>query len=165
MDQATLVKADPREQVVSVTGFSKRYRKQTAAQDVSLAIRRGEIYGLIGPDGAGKSSLMKSIAGVLTFDGGERLRRHFSRNPKWIHPISGAKNGRRVLPSAARARPASATALHFVARHGAHNDLTPCRVPPILSPPALPRGLRQNIRPYGYAGGVAHRSSAIAPSL
>lgn len=71
MDQTTLVKFAHREQVVRVTGFSKRYRKQTAAHDVSLAIRRGEIYGLIGPDGAGKSSLMKSIAGVLTFDGGE----------------------------------------------------------------------------------------------
>src|SRR6476661_7888906 len=31
---------------------------------------RGEIYGLIGPDGAGKSSLMKAIAGVLSYDGG-----------------------------------------------------------------------------------------------
>ena len=31
---------------------------------------KGEIYGLIGPDGAGKSSLMKAIAGVLTYDGG-----------------------------------------------------------------------------------------------
>ncbi|MBV1912533.1 MAG: ATP-binding cassette domain-containing protein, partial [Cycloclasticus sp.] len=30
-----------------------------------------EIYGLIGPDGAGKSTLMKAIAGVLTYDGGQ----------------------------------------------------------------------------------------------
>ena len=94
-----------------------------------------------------------------------RLRRHFSRNPKWIHPISGAKNGRRVLPSAARARPASARAHHFAVHPGFHNDFTPVRLPYVLSPPALPRGLRQNIRPSGYAGVVAHRSSAIAPSL
>ncbi len=44
------------------------------------------------------------------------------------------------------------------------NDLTPCRWPSVLSPPALPRGLRQNCRPYGYAGVVVHRSSAAAPS-
>ncbi len=53
-----------------VKDFGKRYRKHTAVQGVSLDIRRGEIYGLIGPDGAGKSSLMKAIAGVLTYDTG-----------------------------------------------------------------------------------------------
>ncbi len=53
-----------------VSGFVKRYRKQVAVDGVDLEIKRGEIYGLIGPDGAGKSSLMKAIAGVLTYDGG-----------------------------------------------------------------------------------------------
>jgi ABC-2 type transport system ATP-binding protein len=41
-----------------------------AVGGVDLEIRKGEIYGLIGPDGAGKSSLMKAIAGVLTYDEG-----------------------------------------------------------------------------------------------
>ena len=57
--------------VVEVQGFCKRYRKQVAVQSVDLGIQPGEIYGLIGPDGAGKSSLMKAIAGVLSFEGGE----------------------------------------------------------------------------------------------
>lgn len=57
--------------LVSVRDFAKRYRKQLAVRDVSLDIYPGEIYGLIGPDGAGKSSLMKAIAGVLDFEGGE----------------------------------------------------------------------------------------------
>ncbi|MGE5138380.1 MAG: ATP-binding cassette domain-containing protein [Rudaea sp.] len=56
--------------VVCVTAFVKHYKKQVAVQGVDLTIRKGEIYGLIGPDGAGKSSLMKAIAGVLTYDGG-----------------------------------------------------------------------------------------------
>lgn len=56
--------------VVNVSNFVKRYKKQVAVDGVSLEIRRGEIYGLIGPDGAGKSSLMKALAGVLTYDGG-----------------------------------------------------------------------------------------------
>ena len=68
MDQTALVDDDP--PVVRVREFVKRYRKLTAADGVSLDIRRGEIYGLIGPDGAGKSSLMKAIAGVLSFEGG-----------------------------------------------------------------------------------------------
>ena len=56
--------------VVRVKGFKKQYRKQIVVDGIDLEIRRGEIYGLIGPDGAGKSSIMKAVAGVLTFDGG-----------------------------------------------------------------------------------------------
>lgn len=58
------------EEAVRVRGFVKRYRKHPAVDGISLSIRPGELYGLIGPDGAGKSSLMKAIAGVLTFDAG-----------------------------------------------------------------------------------------------
>ncbi|HEY6926754.1 MAG TPA: ATP-binding cassette domain-containing protein, partial [Steroidobacteraceae bacterium] len=56
--------------VVEVRSFKKRYRKRTAVECADLTVERGEIHGLIGPDGAGKSSLMKAVAGVLTFDGG-----------------------------------------------------------------------------------------------
>ena len=56
--------------IVRVAGFVKRYKEDLAVDGVNLTIRRGEIYGLIGPDGAGKSSLMKAIAGVLTYDEG-----------------------------------------------------------------------------------------------
>lgn len=58
------------DEVVRVSGFVKRYRKQVAVNGVNLVARRGEIYGVIGPDGAGKSSLMKAVAGVLTYDEG-----------------------------------------------------------------------------------------------
>lgn len=68
MGQAAMVGKDA--PVVRVQDFVKRYRKQMAVDGASLTIERGEIYGLIGPDGAGKSSLMKAIAGVLSFDGG-----------------------------------------------------------------------------------------------
>lgn len=57
--------------VVRVSNFVKRYKKHAAVEGVDLEVRTGEIYGLIGPDGAGKSSLMKAIAGVLTYDDGE----------------------------------------------------------------------------------------------
>lgn len=55
---------------VTVRGFGKRYRRHAAVRGVDLDVRRGEIYGLIGPDGAGKSSLMKAVAGVLAFESG-----------------------------------------------------------------------------------------------
>lgn len=57
--------------LIRVSGFVKRYKQQIAVNGVDLAIRKGEIYGLIGPDGAGKSSLMKAIAGVLSYEAGE----------------------------------------------------------------------------------------------
>jgi ABC-2 type transport system ATP-binding protein len=57
--------------VIDVRRFVKRYRKRLAVDGADLTVRQGEIHGLIGPDGAGKSSLMKAIAGVLTFDSGE----------------------------------------------------------------------------------------------
>ena len=56
--------------VVKVSNFVKRYKKHVAVQGVDLTIRKGELYGLIGPDGAGKSSLMKAIAGVLAYEAG-----------------------------------------------------------------------------------------------
>ncbi len=56
--------------IVKVSGFVKRYKMHVAVDGVDLDVRKGEIYGLIGPDGSGKSSLMKAIAGVLTYDGG-----------------------------------------------------------------------------------------------
>ena len=58
------------EPVVRVRDLCKRYRKQVAVADIDFEITSGEIYGLIGPDGAGKSSVMKSVAGVLAFEGG-----------------------------------------------------------------------------------------------
>lgn len=56
--------------LLQVSHFGKRYGRTEAVRDLSLNIGRGELFGLIGPDGAGKSSLMKAVAGVLRFDAG-----------------------------------------------------------------------------------------------
>lgn len=56
--------------VIRVSGFIKRYKQHIAVDGLNLTVQRGEMYGLIGPDGAGKSSVMKAIAGVLSFEGG-----------------------------------------------------------------------------------------------
>ncbi len=57
--------------LVRLAGISKSYRGRNAVEDVSFTVRRGEIFGIIGPDGAGKSTLMKTIAGVLACERGE----------------------------------------------------------------------------------------------
>ncbi len=58
------------EPVVRLSGFVKRYKQHMAVDGLDLTVHRGEVYGLIGPDGAGKSSVMKAIAGVLAYEGG-----------------------------------------------------------------------------------------------
>ena len=59
-----------RQAIIRVSRFVKRYKKHIAVDGLDLTVNKGEIYGLIGPDGAGKSSLMKGIAGVLTYEEG-----------------------------------------------------------------------------------------------
>ncbi|MBB5016774.1 ABC-2 type transport system ATP-binding protein [Chitinivorax tropicus] len=57
--------------VIHAQGFTKRYRQHIAVSGLDLTVQPGEIFGLIGPDGAGKSSFMKAVAGVLGYDAGE----------------------------------------------------------------------------------------------
>ena len=62
--------ASSADEVVRVSGFVKRYKQHRAVNGLDFTVHRGEIYGLIGPDGAGKSSVMKAIAGVLGYEEG-----------------------------------------------------------------------------------------------
>lgn len=55
---------------VQAENISKAYRDIQALDNVDLKISPGLIHGLIGPDGAGKSSLMRIMAGVLSHDSG-----------------------------------------------------------------------------------------------
>ncbi|MFC4184214.1 ABC transporter ATP-binding protein [Saccharococcus thermophilus] len=43
---------------------SKRFGKKTVIEDVSLDVYRGEIFGMLGPSGAGKTTIVKMIAGI-----------------------------------------------------------------------------------------------------
>lgn len=56
--------------IVTVRSVSKHYGRVQALQDVSFEVRPGEIFGLIGPDGAGKSTLFRLLATLLCPDAG-----------------------------------------------------------------------------------------------
>lgn len=56
--------------IAEVSKLSKRYGTSTALNQVSLHVKKGELFGLVGPDGSGKSSVLKSLAGVLSYDAG-----------------------------------------------------------------------------------------------
>lgn len=56
---------------INIAGITKRYGTLTALDDVSFCVREGEIFGLIGPDGAGKSTLYRILATLLPPDSGK----------------------------------------------------------------------------------------------
>jgi ABC-type multidrug transport system ATPase subunit len=56
--------------IIAVHDLAKMYGTSPAVRGISFTIRAGEVFGLLGPDGAGKSSLMQILAGVLRPDGG-----------------------------------------------------------------------------------------------
>ena len=56
--------------MITATNLTRRFDKKLALDDVSLAIEPGELFGLIGPDGAGKTTFFRIAAGVLKPTGG-----------------------------------------------------------------------------------------------
>ena len=75
--------------VIALDRVTKRYGATAAVADLSFAIRRGEMFGLIGPDGAGKTTTIRLICGLLRADRGSV--RVLGRDPIEEHgPITGA---------------------------------------------------------------------------
>ncbi len=56
---------------VTLTKVDKRYGATRALDQVTLDVRRGEMFGLIGPDGAGKTTAIRVMCGLLHADAGE----------------------------------------------------------------------------------------------
>ena len=55
---------------IEVNSLSKGYGKVQALRDVSFSVGRGEVFGIIGPDGAGKTSLYRILCSLLLPDDG-----------------------------------------------------------------------------------------------
>jgi branched-chain amino acid transport system permease protein len=65
------------EPVLAVSGLRKAFGGLVAVDDMDFDIRRGEILGLIGPNGSGKTTVLNLISGALKADSGEiRLKGH-----------------------------------------------------------------------------------------
>lgn len=81
--------------VLSLRGVTKRYPGVTALDSVSLDFKRGEIHAIVGENGAGKSTIIKIIAGSIPFDDGEI---YFGGNPyKKITPLEARQHGVEVV--------------------------------------------------------------------
>ena len=61
--------------MLTITGLTKTYRgfKTPAVKQVSISVRKGEIYGFLGQNGAGKSTIINCVAGLLKPDCGDIL--------------------------------------------------------------------------------------------
>lgn len=57
--------------LLKASNLTKRFGDLTAVDDLSINLDRGEIYGLVGPDGAGKTTTIRMMVGAMTPDSGE----------------------------------------------------------------------------------------------
>ncbi|HLP24825.1 MAG TPA: ABC transporter ATP-binding protein [Acidobacteriota bacterium] len=58
------------ELVIDVAGITKRFGAKTVVNGIDLQVRRGEIYGFLGPNGSGKTTFIRMLCGLLTPDAG-----------------------------------------------------------------------------------------------
>jgi ABC-2 type transport system ATP-binding protein len=56
--------------IIVIDGLIKRFAQVTAVDRLSFSVNHGEIFGLVGPDGAGKTATMRMLAGVMRPDAG-----------------------------------------------------------------------------------------------
>ncbi|MGA8054267.1 MAG: ABC transporter ATP-binding protein [Burkholderiales bacterium] len=56
--------------VIDVRGLNKHFGEKHAVRDLTLSVRRGEIYGFLGPNGSGKTTSIRMLCGLLTPDSG-----------------------------------------------------------------------------------------------
>ena len=55
---------------IDVTGVTKRFGDKTVVNSIDLQVRRGEIYGFLGPNGSGKTTFIRMLCGLLKPDAG-----------------------------------------------------------------------------------------------
>jgi ABC-2 type transport system ATP-binding protein len=57
--------------MIEAKGLTRHYKKLEAVRGIDLAVRQGEIFGIVGPDGAGKTTTIQMLTGILTPTAGE----------------------------------------------------------------------------------------------
>ena len=90
--------------IVSVRRLSRSFGPLAAVDGVTFDVTSGELFGLVGPDGAGKTTILRMLAGVLRPTGGEA----------WVAGISVGDDPEGAKPSLA----------YMAQRFGLYDDLT-----------------------------------------
>jgi len=81
---------------ISIQNINKSYGEVQAVRDISLEVKKGELFGLIGPDGAGKTTLMRILMTLLIQDEGKASMGGFDviKDYKKIRNMVGYMPGR-----------------------------------------------------------------------
>lgn len=78
--------------VIETKELTKKYGKQTVVNSINLHVKKGHIYGLLGRNGAGKSTIMKMILGLTSVTSGEVnvFGQNIKGQEKKVYPRMGA---------------------------------------------------------------------------
>ena len=78
--------AGPRPAAVTVDGLTRRFGAFTALDALSFQVAAGELFGIVGPDGAGKTTTLRVLAGVLPPTAGDAtvVGTSVSRDPEGV---------------------------------------------------------------------------------
>ena len=93
-----------RPEAIRVEGLTRRFLSIVAVDGLSFTVGRGELFGLVGPDGAGKTTTLRMLAGVLRPDAGDAF----------VQGVSVAREPEKVKPGLA----------YMSQRFGLYTDLT-----------------------------------------
>ena len=51
--------------MITIDRVTKKFKQVVAVNNVSLEVNQGEIFGLVGPDGAGKTTMIRMLTGIM----------------------------------------------------------------------------------------------------
>ena len=68
------------QEILTIRGLSKSYKNVQALQNLNLKISEGEAYGILGPNGSGKTTTLSIVTGIIRQDGGSFS--WFGKNPE-----------------------------------------------------------------------------------
>ena len=86
--------------VIDVQHLKKIFNKETALQDVSFTIQKGEIFGFLGPSGSGKTTTIKMLSTIIKPDSGSLFIDDddiISQHKKWKDRLNVISGGERNL--------------------------------------------------------------------
>ena len=95
--------------VVEINGLTRRFRRTTALDNVSLSIPRGGVFCLVGENGAGKTTLIKHVLGLRARF---KSHRHFRLLYLWYDAL-GTEGATHRAEAAVFADAARADGIHF----------------------------------------------------
>src|SRR5438105_21323 len=67
----TPARTPPPDIAIDVEGLTKSFSGRAVVQNLSMQVKRGSIYGFLGPNGSGKTTTIRMLCGLLTPDSGE----------------------------------------------------------------------------------------------